>query len=139
MKRDLTSFLHSQLESERRARLVEQSYFKPDSPYFKLEAGRIERINAEIRRRGQSFLDWLREQKADREQRGWLPEAAAWQQRIVEVEALLADAGTSRLQAERVAEPMLRLVKPDYVAEIRRAYADDAVLLPDMLGELEAA
>lgn len=36
-------------------------------------------------------------------------------------------------------EPALRLVKPDYVAEIRRAYADDAVLLPDMLGELEVA
>ncbi len=40
--------------------------------------------------------------------------------------------------AELVAEPSLRLVAPNYVAEIRRAYSDDAVLLPDMLGELEA-
>lgn len=42
-------------------------------------------------------------------------------------------------QAEQVAEPSLRLVAPSYVAEIRRVYADDAILLPDMLGELEVA
>lgn len=50
-----------------------------------------------------------------------------------------ADCRSEREQAERFAEPVLRLVKPGYVAEIRRVYADDAVLLPDMLGELEAA
>ena len=47
-----------------------------------------------------------------------------------------AECRSEREQAERFAEPALRLVSLAYVGEIRRAYADDAVLLPDMLGEL---
>ncbi len=42
-------------------------------------------------------------------------------------------------QAEQAAEPSLRLVAPSYVAEIKRAYASDALLCADMLSELEAA
>lgn len=42
-------------------------------------------------------------------------------------------------QAERVAEPMLRLASPAYAGEIARAYAGDGALQKDMLGELEVA
>lgn len=50
-----------------------------------------------------------------------------------------AECRSQREQAERFAEPALQLVRPDYMTEIRRVYADDAILLPDMLGELEVA
>ncbi len=42
------------------------------------------------------------------------------------------------VEAELQAEPILRLVGSDYVAEIAQAYNDDAPLQADMVGELAA-
>lgn len=132
------------LEWERRCILTEMQPFEfaitdASKAILATLQRRLNQVDRVIASRAGEVVTVLENRHSEYLAKGWHREAERVTARICEIQGHAADCKSEREQAERVAEPSLRLVAPSYVAEIRRAYADDAILLPDMLGELEVA
>lgn len=129
------------LEWERRCVLTEMRPFEPAiTDASKTILARLQRrlnqIDRVIASRADEVVAVLEIRRSEYLAKGWHKEAERVAARICEIQGGAVECRSEREQAERFAEPALRLVSLAYVGEIRRAYADDAVLLPDMLGEL---